>query len=51
MFQITSNHFDKFNLFSNKYVNDLEFRKVYIMLTKGKHLEDKHLIKNKKYLR
>ena len=34
------NYFDTFNLFAGKYVNYLKFRKVYIMITKGKHLEN-----------
>ncbi len=33
------NYFDKFNLFGGKYINYLKFRKVYIMITEGKHLE------------
>ena len=51
MFEITCNYFDKFHLFANKYVNDLNFREVYIILTKGKYLEDQHIIKNQKYFR
>ena len=41
------NYFDQFHLFADKYVNYLKFRKVYIMLTEGKHLEDKGIIKIK----
>ena len=41
------NYFDKFNLFADKYVHYLKFRKVYIMITEGKHLEDKGIIKIK----
>ena len=41
------NYFDSFNLFSGKYVSYLKFRKVYIMITNGKHLEDKGIIKIK----
>lgn len=41
------NYFDTFNLFAGKYINFLKFRKVYIMITKGKHLETKGLIKIK----
>lgn len=41
------NYFDTFNLFANKYVDYLKFRKVYIMITNGKHLEDKGIIKIK----
>ena len=40
-------YFDRFNLFAGKYVNYLKFRKVYILITKGKHLEDKGIIKIK----
>jgi hypothetical protein len=32
-------YFDRFNIFGEKYVNYLKFRKVYIMITEGKHLE------------
>ena len=35
------NYFDKFNLFAGKYKSYLKFRKVYIMITEGKHLEKK----------
>ena len=41
------NYFDQFHLFADKYVNYLKFRKVYIMLNEGKHLEDKGIIKIK----
>lgn len=41
------NYFDKFNLFAGKYINYLKFRKVYILITKGEHLEDKGIIKIK----
>ena len=34
-------YFDKYNLFSGKYVDYLKFRKVYIMITEGKHLDSK----------
>lgn len=40
-------YFDKFNLFSGKYVTFLKFRKVYIMITEGKHLENKGILKIK----
>ncbi|EKM73790.1 hypothetical protein AGABI1DRAFT_17588, partial [Agaricus bisporus var. burnettii JB137-S8] len=40
-------YFDKFNIFAGKYTNYLKFRKVYIMITQGKHLEDKGIIKIK----
>lgn len=35
------NYFDKYNLFAGKYKSFLKFRKVYIMITQGKHLEEK----------
>lgn len=35
------NYFDKYNVFAGKYVDYLKFRKVYIMITEGKHLESK----------
>lgn len=41
------NYFDSHHLFSGKYVSYLKFRKVYIMITNGKHLEDKGIIKIK----
>ena len=41
------NYFDKFNLFAGKYLNYLKFRKVYIMITKGRHLENEGIIKIK----
>lgn len=39
------NYFDKFNVFAGKYVNYLKFRKVYIMITNGQHLEEKGITK------
>ena len=39
------NYFDRFNLFADKYKDYLKFRKVYIMITEGKHLEDKGIKK------
>lgn len=39
------NYFDKFHLFGGKYVNYLKFRKVYIMITEGKHLDKKGIEK------
>jgi hypothetical protein len=39
------NYFDKFNLFAGKYVEYLKFRKVYIKITQGKHLEEKGINK------
>jgi len=39
------NYFDKYNLFAGKYINYLKFRKVYIMITEGKHLQDKGIKK------
>lgn len=38
-------YFDKYNVFAKKYVNYLKFRKVYIMVTQGKHLENKGIKK------
>jgi len=40
-------YFDKYNLFASKYVNYLKFRKVYIMITEGKHLDSKGIAKIK----
>ncbi len=34
------NYFDKFNLFADKYKDFLKFRKVYILISEGKHLEE-----------
>ena len=39
------NYFDKFNVFAGKYVDYLKFRKVYIMITEGKHLQEKGIKK------
>ena len=44
---ILINYFDRFHLFAEKYINYLKFRKVYIMITEGKHLEDKGIKKIK----
>ena len=41
------NYFDTFNLFAGKYEDSLKFRKVYIMITEGKHLEEKGILKIK----
>jgi len=41
------NYFDRFNVFAGKYVNYLKFRKVYILITQGKHLENKGILKIK----
>ena len=38
--QLLINYFDTFNVFAGKYVNYLKFRKVYIIITSGKHLEE-----------
>ena len=35
------NYFDRYNLFAGNYTSYLKFRKVYIMITEGKHLEEK----------
>ena len=32
-------------MFADKYINFLKFRKVYIMITQGKHLEEKGIKK------
>lgn len=40
-------YFDLYNVFAGKYVNYLKFRKVYIMVTKGKHLEEKGITRIK----
>jgi len=40
-------YFDRFHLFGGKYVDYLKFRKVYIMITEGKHLENKGILKIK----
>lgn len=39
------NYFDKYKLFGGKYVDYLKFRKVYIKITEGKHLENKGIKK------
>ena len=39
------NYFDTFNLFAGKYISYLKFRKVYIMITEGKHLQEKGIKK------
>ena len=39
------NYFDKHNLFAGKYVNYIKFRKIYIMITQGKHLQYKGIKK------
>lgn len=41
------NYFDKFNVFAGKYNSYLKFRKVYIMITEGKHLEKRYVKKIK----
>ena len=41
------NYFDTFHLFGGKYIDYLKFRKVYIMITEGKHLEKKGILKIK----
>jgi len=40
-------YFDHFHLFAGKYVSYLKFRKVYILITKGIHLENKGITKIK----
>ena len=41
------NYFDTFNVFAGKYISYLKFRKVYIMITQGKHLQEKGITKIK----
>ena len=41
------NYFDKYNIFAGKYIDYLKFRKVYIMITEGKHLDSKGILKIK----
>jgi len=41
------NYFDKFHLFGGPYIEYLKFRKVYIMITEGKHLDEKGITKIK----
>lgn len=41
-------YFDKYSLFASKYVDYLKFREVYIMITEGKHLEEKGILKIKR---
>jgi hypothetical protein len=38
-------YFDKYNLFGGKYIDYIKFRKIYIMITQGKHLNDKGIKK------
>ena len=45
--ELLISYFDFFNVFAGKYVNYLKFRKVYIMITNGKHLEEKGIAKIK----
>ena len=44
---ILINYFDQYHLFADKYINYLKFRKVYILITQGKHLENKGILKIK----
>lgn len=44
-------YFDTFNLFAGKYTDYLKFRKVYIMITQGKHLEEKGILKIKQKIK
>lgn len=41
------NYFDKYPVFADKYKSYLKFRKVYIMITKGLHLDPKGIVKIK----
>lgn len=45
--QILINYFDLYKVFAGKYVNYLKFRKVYIMITNGQHLEVRGITKIK----
>ena len=38
-------YFDRFNLFAEKYKDYIKFRKVYRMITKGRHLDNKGIKK------
>ena len=38
-------YFDKYNVLGGKYISYLKFRKVYIMITEDKHLDNKGVIK------
>lgn len=40
-------YFDSFNIFAGKYTYYLKFRKVYIIITEGKHLENSGINKIK----
>jgi hypothetical protein len=44
---ILLNYFDCFPLFSDKYIHYLKFRKVYLMITKGLHLQEQGIKKIK----
>jgi hypothetical protein len=37
------NYFDIFKVFSSKYVDYIKFRKVYSIITNGKHFNDKDI--------
>lgn len=39
------NYFDKYNIFGRKYIDYIKFRKVYRMITEGKHLDIKGIKK------
>jgi hypothetical protein len=41
------NYFDSFHVFGGKYIDYLKFRKVYIKITEGLHLEDIGILKIK----
>ena len=45
--QVLINYFDIYKVFAGKYVNYLKFRKVYIMITNGLHLEVRGITKIK----
>jgi hypothetical protein len=45
--ELLINYFDIYNVFADKYINYLKFRKVYIMITNGQHLKEKGIAKIK----
>lgn len=45
--ELLINYFDNYNVFAGKYENYLKFRKRYIMITYGQHLQDKGITKIK----
>ena len=45
LMELLIKYFDNYHLFADKYIQYLKFRKTYIMITKGLHLEDKGIKK------